>query len=192
MGGASAALFGQLFLGPLLVPSTAEATTALALSLDDLVRESYRVALVTPTRSTAAWEQADGQRRIVTRTQVLLQDVWRTRAEADTQSDEDAQEMVLCTLGGRVGDLQQKVHGEASLRSDEPVLVFAGRFRDGGRRVVGMAQGHYPIAEVDGQLRLRRSRDLPQLVRRPATEPAIDLLPTLELGAARRRIEAAR
>src|SRR5262245_4169452 len=68
---ASLALFG-----PLLLPKTAEATTALALDLSDLVRASYRVALVTPTRSSAAWEHQDGQRRIVTRTTVLLQDVW--------------------------------------------------------------------------------------------------------------------
>jgi len=186
-GGASVALFGQLVL-----PNTAEATTAVALALDDLVRASYRVALVTPTQSAAAWETADGQRRIVTRTRVLLQDVWRVRGEPDTSSEEDAQEMVLRTLGGRVGEIQQKVHGEAALPSGEAVLVFAGRLHEGGRRVVGMAQGHYPLVSDAGDVRLRRSRDLPQLLRRPEIEAAVDLLPTLDLAQARRRIEAAR
>lgn len=189
-GGASVALFGQLVL-----PETAQATTALALGLDDLVRASYRVALVTPTRVSSAWEVADGQRRIVTRTTVLLQDVWRVQAEAPSDqgsSEEDGQEMVLRTLGGRVGDIQQKVHGEAALASGEPVLVFAGRLRDGGRRVVGMAQGHYPLVTDAGDVRLNRSRDLPQLLRRPEVEAAVDVLPTLDLLQARRRIEAAR
>lgn len=185
LGGASAALLSHL-----LLPKTAEATTSLALGLEDLLRSSYRVALVTPTRTKAAWEELDGQRRIVTRTTVLLQDLWRTTEEPSTASDEDAQEMVLRTLGGRVGEIQQKVHGEAVLRSDEPMLVFAGRLREGARRIIGMAQGHYPLAERDGQVQLVRSRDLPELVRRPTVEPAIELLPRLRLDAARRLIEA--
>ena len=174
------------------MPKTAEATTALALDLGDLVRASYRVALVTPTRSSAAWEQADGQRRIVTRTTVLLQDLWHTAPESSDLSEESPQEMVVLTLGGRAGDLQQKVHGEAVLKSDEPVLLFSGRLEHGARRVVGMAQGHYPlVAGADG-VRLERSRDLPQLLRRPSARPAIDVLPKLDLAAARKLIEAAR
>jgi hypothetical protein len=196
MGGAAAALLGHL-----LLPKTAEATTALALDLGDLVGGSYRVALVTPTRASAGWEQADGQRRIVTRTTVLLQDIWRSEPDPrdpdDATSDpsdagEDAQEMVLLTLGGRVGEIQQRVYGEAVLRSDEPTLIFASQLRRGARRVVGMAQGHYPLSEQDGSVRLERSRDLPQLLRRPAGRPAVDVLPTLDLSAARRLIEAAR
>jgi len=163
-----------------------------ALALDDLLRASYRVALVTPTRSAAAWETTDGQRRIVTRTSVLLQDVWRARTEPQAASEEDAQEMVMRTLDGRVGEIQQRVHGEATLRPGEPVLVFAGRLHEGGRRIVGMAQGEYPLKERDGQTHLERSRDLPELVRRPSIEAAIDLLPRLDLAAARRAIEAAR
>jgi hypothetical protein len=177
-------------LGPLLLPKTAEATTALALDLGDLVRASYRVALVTPTRASTGWEQADGQRRIVTRTTVLLQDVWHAAPGGD-QSEPDEQELVVLTLGGRVGDLQQRVHGEAVLRSDEPVLLFTGPLRDGARRVVGMAQGQYPLAR-DGSGLLERSRDLPQLVRRPSSRPAVDVLPRMDLKAARRAIEAAR
>jgi len=193
LGGAAAALLGHL-----LLPKTAEATTALALDLRDLVGGSYRVALVTPTRASAGWEQADGQRRIVTRTTVLLQDVWRSEpdpngdADAAGSSEEDGQEMVLLTLGGRAGEIQQRVHGEAVLRSDEPVLVFASRLHRGARRVVGMAQGHYPLASKDGSVRLERSRDLPSLLRRPSGRPAVDVLPTLDLSAARRLIEASR
>lgn len=173
------------------MPSTAEATTALALDLEDLVRASYRVALVTPTRSSAGWEQADGQRRIVTRTTVLLQDVWHSTPERD-QSEPGEQEMVVLTLGGRAGDLQQRVHGEAVLRQDEPVLLFTGPLHHEARRVVGMAQGQYPLSRGDGGLYLERSRDLPQLVRRPSSRPAVDVLARLDLPAARRAIEAAR
>jgi hypothetical protein len=188
LGGA----LGLAALGQLVLPREAHATTAVALALDDLLRASYRVALVTPTRSSAAWETTDGQRRIVTRTSVLLQDVWRAKDEPQSTSEEDAQEMVMRTLGGRVGEIQQRVHGEAALRSDEPVLVFAGRLFEGGRRIVGMAQGQYPLVQRDGQSRLGRSRDLPELVRRPSIEAAIDLLPRLELSAARRAVEGAR
>ena len=55
-----------------------------------------------------------------------------------------------------------------------------------------MAQGHYPLGERDGQTRLLPSRNLPELLRRPSVDAAIDVLPALDLTAARRRIEAAR
>jgi hypothetical protein len=185
MGGAGLALVGHL-----LLPRTAEATTALALGVGDLVDGSYRVALVTPTQASTGWEEADGQRRIVTRTTVLLQDVWRSRSDSLGAEEDDTQEMVVLTLGGRVGHIQQKVHGEATLRRDEPVLLFASRLRNGARRVVGMAQGHYPLDSQGDSVRLTRSRDLPELLRRSTVRPAIDVLPTLDLTAARRLIEA--
>jgi len=191
LGGASVAFLGHVLLGGLL-PRTAQATTAVALALEDLVQESFRIALVTPTQASTAWESIGGQRRIVTRTTVLLQDVWRSADEPLASSEEDAQQMVVSTLGGRVGELQQKVHGEAALREGEATLVFAGRLRDGARRIVGMAQGHYPLGERDGQTRLLPSRNLPELLRRPSVDAAIDVLPALDLTAARRRIEAAR
>ena len=60
----------------------------------------------------------------------------------------------------------------------------------GGQRVLGMAQGHYPIhADADQTLRLTRSPRAPELT--GDAEPAIRILPGQELSRARTLIQLA-
>lgn len=183
---------GAALLGELLLPRPARATTALALGLEDLVKKSGRIAVATPVRAQSGWETWGGGVRIVTRTTVLLHEVWRSDSSSDEEAEPDDQSLVLATLGGRAGDRAQKVHGEAVFAPGETFLVFAGPLERGSRRVVGMAQGHYPLvmgrSGSSAQALLRKSRDLPALVRRGSAVPAVDLLADRELDAARRLV----
>jgi len=69
------------------------------------------------------------------------------------------------TLGGRLGDLGEIVHGEAELALNEPSLVFLTTNADGVELVTAMAQGQYPLAlDRSGVPRLQLSRNMPHLL----------------------------
>ena len=69
------------------------------------------------------------------------------------------------TLGGRVGELGEIVHGEAELTLNETSLVFLTPDASGVELVTAMAQGQYPVAmDRAGTARLQFSRNLPRLV----------------------------
>ena len=119
----------------------AEASAVIALTLDDLVDKSDVVVLVTPTTRTARWEAG----RIITYTTVVVDtSVGGGPAAGDA--------LVVRTMGGIVGDIGQKVYGEAVLPLGTPAVLF---LRDlpkplvatslpGARSVTGMAQGVMP------------------------------------------------
>jgi len=111
-------------------------------TLDDLVDKSDVVALVTPKSRTARWESG----RIVTYTTVVVD---TSVAGGPAAGDS----LVVRTMGGVVGDIGQKVFGEATLVIGSPVVIF---LRDlpkpmvatslpGARSVTGMSQGTLPI-----------------------------------------------
>lgn len=171
----------RIFLGglaalglPVLWPESAEASALTGLTLTELVGRSDRVALCRAAGSEASWATVAGSRRIVTLTRLVeLEKLTGT----STQS-----EHIALTLGGRIGDLGQKVHGEALLPADAPVVVFLGSDHASPgvgfhRRVVGMAQGAFEVDERDPARRVRPSRNLPHLVRRRDVGPlAVDEL----------------
>lgn len=120
----------------------AAASAVLALSLDDLVDKSDVVVLVTPKSRTARWEAG----RIVTYTTVVVDaPVGGGPAAGDS--------LVVRTMGGVVGDIGQKVSGEAVLPIGTPAMLFlrdlpkpiAATALPGARSVTGMAQGTLPI-----------------------------------------------
>lgn len=179
--------------------ATAHASTALALSLAQLVSRSDRVVLGLPVSATSSWESVAGQRRIVTRTRVVQSEDWLA-------DDSLPDELFVVTLGGRVGDVGQKVAGEAHLQVDERCLLFVGKENKLARPVIGMGQGHYPIERVAAEnpsgpkiSRLARSRSLPYLVGRP-TRPgaprreqrAVDVLSGVSLADAQDLVRGAR
>jgi len=145
------------FAASLAFASGAQATTARALSLQDLVRRSTRVARATALDSFARSEDIGGARHIVTYSRMRIDDsIHGASGDAET---------LVRTLGGRVGDLGEIVHGEAELALNETSLVFLTVDTDGVELVTAMAQGHYPVAIDDaGVPRLRLSRNLPHLV----------------------------
>jgi hypothetical protein len=54
-------------------------------------------------------------------------------------------EILVRTLGGKVGKIGQVVHGEALLRIGESAVLFVGDAPDGTPSIAGMSQGHYPL-----------------------------------------------
>lgn len=137
--------------------SAAHATTARAVSLAELVRRSTRIARATALESFSRSEEVGGRRHIVTYS--------RLRIDDSIHGPSGDSETLVRTLGGRVGELGEIVHGEAELALHETSLVFLSPDESGVELVTAMAQGHYPMA-VDGAgvPRLRLSRNLPHLL----------------------------
>jgi hypothetical protein len=120
----------------------AHASAVIALTLDDLVDKSDVVVVVTPKSKSARWESG----RIITYTTVVVD-----TAVAGGPAAGDS--LTVRTMGGVVGDIGQKVFGEASLPIGAPVVLFlrdlpkplAATSMPGARSVTGMAQGVMPI-----------------------------------------------
>ncbi|MBK8997714.1 MAG: hypothetical protein IPM35_18460 [Myxococcales bacterium] len=135
----------------------ARASIARALSLRELVRSSERALVGTALDTESRFESVGGRRRIVTYS--------RLRVEERLGGPGDESELLVRTLGGKVGDVGQVVHGEALLLLGEPALVFLGPSPEGPLVVTAMAQGHYPIrADKRGERRLSPSPRLAELV----------------------------
>lgn len=181
----SASLAGALLVS---LADPADAAVSVMMSLGELVDQSDRVVVGTAVERKSQWEEIQGGKRIVTYTRVAID-------ETMTGGATDSETWVR-TLGGVVGKIGQSVSGEASLAIDAPSLLFLTRVLDDGsisaRAVLGMAQGHYPITEVDGERRLVASPDagklLPRrgptisareaLVGRPVNLARVDILDT--------------
>lgn len=170
----------------LALSPSAHATTVLALSLEEMVARSQRATVGTPVHYSSEWAFIGGGRRIVTYTRVLQEE----NLLLDGSGEE---EILIMTLGGQVGNLRQKVPGEAALPVGERALVFATpELTDGTRRVVGMAQGKYSV-EKDGHLDIvRPSRRLPHLVRRAQPDPDRPPPPTAVENLDGKTVEEAR
>jgi hypothetical protein len=150
------ALFGVGGAG-FLTGFPAEGAVARALALRELVEKSRRVVVATALDQACEWQVIGGTRRIVTLTRVRVE-------ELVTGAAPEASELMLQTLGGRVGKIGQLVEGEAELTVGENSLVFTREVLTGLYGVTAMAQGHYSIvAEARGKV-LRPSRKLPSFV----------------------------
>lgn len=135
----------------------ARATTARAVSLSELVRRSTRIARATALDSFARMEDIGGTRHVVTYSRVRIDDA--------IHGPSGDSETLVRTLGGRVGDVGEIVHGEAELALNETSLVFLTADSNGVELVTAMAQGHYPVAiDQAGVPRLQISRNMPHLL----------------------------
>jgi hypothetical protein len=107
--------------------------------------------VATPLDAAGEWEGAGNNRRIVTYTTLQIKQALDGRAPPSTQ-------VTVRTLGGEVGDIGQRVVGEAQPAIGQAAVFF---LSNGGRnsapfRLAKMAAGYYPIvADERGQLRLR-------------------------------------
>jgi hypothetical protein len=133
----------------LLSPALGAASVARALSLRELCRMSERVVIGTPLHAQSSWAVSHGRRRIVT--DVIV------RVDSALAGPDADHELVFRTLGGRIGDDGEIVHGEAMLLIGKPAVLFATPADAGLRRVAGMSQGHYPLRDVKGELVLAPS-----------------------------------
>lgn len=139
-------------------PGIAGATLARAVSLPELVGSSRYALVGAATQAYSRWETVGKSRRIVTYVELEVLQSIDGRPPAEPA-------LTLRTLGGRVGDIGQLVHGEARFELDARAVVFLSPREDGVFNVTAMAQGHYPLlAEADDVLRLRASPYMPALL----------------------------
>lgn len=160
----------------------AAATTAVNLTLEELVELSHTVAVVEAVERSSRWEEVAGSKRIVTYTKLVVHDTV-TGAKQD--------EVWVRTLGGKVGKIGQHVAGEAQFTLGGRSVVFLTKSGD-ATTIAGMAQGHYPLEEKDGVVRLKSSPDTGRLVdKRGPREPARAKLVGKTLGDATTSIQSA-
>jgi hypothetical protein len=147
------------------------------------VERSTRVVFATALDQACEWLVVGGNRRIVTLTRVRVE-------EHVTGSAPEASELMVQTLGGKVGKIGQLVEGEAELAVGESSLVFTREVLGGLYGVTAMAQGHYPVAvEARGKV-LRPSRKLPALI--SGREAAVERLKNVTLAEAVTLVRGAR
>jgi len=145
------------FAAALAFANGAQATVARAVSLPDLVRRSTRIARATALDSFARSEDIGGARHIVTYS--------RMRIDDPIHGPSGDSETLVRTLGGRVGDVGEIVHGEAELTLNQAGIVFLIADANGVEQVTAMAQGHYPLAiDAAGVPRLQLNRNMPHLL----------------------------
>lgn len=162
------------------LPSEAHATVARALSLPELVTGSRATLLGVPREASSHWETLGGSRRIVTYTRVEV---------VEPLGGDPGAELLLRTLGGRVGKIGQIVHGEAVLTLDQPTVLFVTDSAEGPPVVTAMGQGEYPVHEEgDGERRLRLSPRMPELHGGADARAAARRLAGRPLGEARQLI----
>jgi hypothetical protein len=138
---------------------------------------------VTAVAQRASWQEIGGSRRIVTDTEARVE-------ELVTGVDPSTTQVLLRTLGGRVGTTGQIVEGEAELSVGETSLTFLTQFDPSIYGVTAMAQGHYPIVSQAGARVLATNRVLPALVKRSGS--AVERLAGRTLGDALSLVRAER
>jgi hypothetical protein len=166
----------------LVVGGEAEASVARSIGMTALIQKSRSVVLGTPLAAHSEWAEIGGSRRIVTLTRVRVD-------EHIARSQPDGSEVLVRTLGGRVGDLGQLVHGEAELRANETCMLFLHEGEPGLSSVTAMAQGHYPLVADSRGRWLKRSPGLAKLVMAP--DAAVERLSGQTIDAARRLVRQA-
>ncbi|MBX7197338.1 MAG: hypothetical protein K1X94_35130 [Sandaracinaceae bacterium] len=137
-----ATLFASAVLGSAaLLSAPAHASTAIALSVEDLVDRSEVLVVGVPKSRVSRWEGG----RIVTYTTVAID-------TAIGGAKKPGETLVVRTLGGQVDGIGQITHGEAQLPIDRPMVLFlralpAGNAKAmvGSLTVTGMAQGALPV-----------------------------------------------
>jgi hypothetical protein len=157
----------------------ARATVMRALSLDALVQSSRRILVLTALGSECHFEDLGRRRRIVTDTRLRVE-------EGLAKADGVDSEIIVRTLGGAIGELGERVHGQAQLVLGEPCVAFLLQGPDGLHYVNGMAQGHYPLKSA--RRLLAHSPDLPEIL--DFDSSAVKALVGSELSSARSRVRA--
>lgn len=162
---------------------TANASLSRGLSLAELVGRSAHTVVATALDARSDWALIGGRRRIVTDTRVRIEETLAGKAPAES-------EIEVRVLGGIVGDIGERVDGQAELVLGEPAVAFLMPISPVLAYVTGAAQGHYRLlADSQKQMRLRPSPHLPTLLR--PEESAAALLSGTTLAEARTLVRGA-
>ena len=132
----------------LLLSLSASATTMLRADLPELARSADTIVHGTVRRMESRWS-GDG-RRIVTDVEIQVTDALKGQPGAT---------VLVTQPGGQVGDIGQVVHGLATFKQGEEVVLFLERRGPRAFRVAGMTQGKYQV---------QRSADGTQVLAVPA------------------------
>ena len=146
-------------LAAFLFASPADGSIVQALELDELTAEADQI-LLGQVLFSDSFQHRNGQ----------LGTWHRIRVEREVAGKAPTEhEIIIETLGGRIGDVAMRVEGEASFTVGERVLVF---IHGGGpysaSRAVGMGQGVMRVRTEGGVETVRQSREGLMLVRRDA------------------------
>ncbi len=141
----------------------ARASVSLAVTWEGLLHDSSAVAVVTAMDSRSVWEGG----RIFTYTRVHVDRAVQGELAAGAQTS-------VRTMGGVVGDIGQRVEGEAVFEVGQPCLVFAHPVKPGAFVVTARAQGQFPVVadEKDASSRLLRGPEIGALIRPAAAAGA--------------------
>ena len=173
-------------LATLTLARLGHATTARAVSFKNLVARSTRILHATPLEGSSRFEDIGDARHIVTYSRLRVDEPIYCASGASGES-----EILVRTLGGRVGKLGEIAHGEAQLALNEHCVVFLQANADGIEQVTEMAQGHYPLlSDASGALRLQASHNMPHLL--PNADAAVVRLSGMKFTEARELILGAR
>ena len=167
----------------LLEGGPANASTARALTLGQLVKKSQSVLVITGVAKRSSWQTIAGARRIVTDVRVRVDDLV-------SGADPSSTELVVRTLGGQVGGTGQIVEGEAELTLGEASLTFLSQSHPDFYGVTAMGQGHYPITAAARGRILRTNRQLPALVGGTGGPTAVETLRNRLLDEAKSLVRA--
>jgi hypothetical protein len=158
----------------------AQASVSRAVPLEALTSRSKHVILGEPLDAYSVWEHIAGRKHIVTYTRVRAHELLAGK-------DPDAEELLVRTLGGQVGELGELVHGEAVLRIGRRSVLFTMPSQD-ALAVTAMAQGHYPLKrDSAGIERLLRSPQASELI--DEADAAVKRLPGLQVSETRSLLE---
>jgi hypothetical protein len=157
----STVLFSPFLLVLAFVPGRADASVSLALTIDDVARDADVVVRATPLARTSTWEEG----RIVTNT--------RLEVDAVIAGKGAGSEISVRTLGGVVGDIGQRVEGEAVFAPNAPSIIFLKRRpNDGAFMIAARAQGQLLVTKDAGTAReVVRVRNLGALLPKPQRVP---------------------
>lgn len=163
----------------------AHAGVAIEIGLSQLASRANAVVVGTPIDSRSLWEQSEGRTRIVTYHRVAIEKVAAGKLEGT--------ETWVRTLGGTVGDIGQRVDGEAVLPRGKKLLLFLAARPEGGTRVVAMAQGAWLLVKgADGVERIKPGTERGMIVPNPERTSATSELAGRSLDEAMVRVTAAR
>jgi len=169
-------------LATALLPNSAAATLVIGLTLEQLVRRSTHIVVVSALDAVSSYTTLGGRRCIVTETRVEVRDVIGGREPRDSI-------LSVRTLGGKVGGVGELVLGQAIFSTSSPDVAFLKRGADGAHWFVGMAQGHYPLRGESADLTLWRSANLPEI--RDLAGSAVRALTGTRLSVARGMVREA-
>jgi hypothetical protein len=133
------ALAGAALVCTLVASTPADATILIALDLQELTAESDRIVV-----GQVVWVEP------IQIDSGMIRTRYRVLVEQDLRGSDD-RELVVETLGGRIGRLGMRVEGSPSFSLGDRVVVFVERDSDTVFRPVGMAQGVMRVEHEDGR-----------------------------------------